>query len=128
MTLLFARKPALFACPECGKGMAVYLTRQLVVYACSRCLLRRIAKCRETQPLLPPWVVILEEEAERQVRHEERTARNAGTLDVADYVHCYNCGKIARVGHVRWRHIPGTSEAERRPFCASCHHGDTQDD
>lgn len=120
LAIIFARKRAFFACPDCGNTMALYLTLRSPRYACSRCVRARIAVLRDELEALPEWVAILDDEVRRQIAHEERKTRNAGTLDIQDYVRCFVCGRTSKVDNLRWRHVTGTDESLLNPFCTKC--------
>lgn len=107
-------------CVECCVHAALFVFAGHFVSLCPKCAADRIGELRRAGYSLTEDLEILEDEARREVLHQERKEREALQVRWDDLVRCHGCGKVIQLDHARYREDKRDS-CRLLPCCLNCY-------
>lgn len=105
-------------CLKCGDHGALYCFEGGHVSLCSHCTIERIEKLAGAGRELPPTVLWLYWEAERELKAQAKREREKLSVRFNDIYRCYRCAGLVREKEVRYWGREG--ENVLYPFCGEC--------
>jgi hypothetical protein len=105
-------------CVQCHCRRALFVVRGQYVGLCPGCVVDRIAALRNSGHTVPDWVVILDDEAQREVDFQREQEEQLLQVRWDDLCRCGRCGKVMHISDARYWLPPGTSSGA--PYCKDC--------
>lgn len=105
-------------CLKCGDHGALYCFEEKYVSLCSRCTIERIERLAGAGKVLPPSVLWLHWEADREIRQSEKREREKLSVVFDDFYRCGRCAALVLRENARYWLPPDGGSSP--PYCPPC--------
>lgn len=105
-------------CVQCQCHRALFIVRGQYVGLCPGCVVDRIAGLRDSGQAIPDWVVILDDEAQKEVHAQGEREEQLLQVRWDDLSRCDRCGKVMHISDARYWFPPRTTSSP--PYCKDC--------